>query len=112
MQRYFLLFLIVPLIYLSMMSIPTLRPLIPHHPLRTRLPPSILTPPPIILNPMPLPQHTPRPLLKRPDHHPRDLRRRRLAQRAIHGAIEPRFNHKTDFRPRMAGIGFRIAFLR
>ena len=95
-----------------MTFIPTLRPLLPHHPLRTRLLSPVLTPPPIFLNPMSLPQHIPCPLLKRLNHHARHLGRRRLAQRTIHGIIKSRFNHKADFRPRMAGVGFRIAFLR
>ena len=104
--------LVEPLLDESMMSVPTLRPLIPHYPLRTCLPPPILTPPPIILDPMTLPQHTPCPLLKRRNHHPSHLRCRRLAQCTIHGTIKPSLNHKTDLRPRMGGIRFRIAFLR
>lgn len=60
---------------------------------------------------MPLPQHLPRPLLKRLDDEAGHLRRRRLAERAVHRAREPHLQQQMDLRARVGGVGVGVAFL-
>lgn len=94
-----------------MRLIPALRAFLPHHALGTdRFPLVLLVARP--LDPVPLPQHLPRPLLKRLDHHPGDLGRGGLAQRAVHGARELGLDDEGDLGAGVRGVGLGGAFLR
>lgn len=54
----------------------------------------------LLLTPATFAQQLPRPPLKRINHQPRHLRRRRLTQRTIHRTREPHLQHKINLCPR------------
>ena len=70
----------------------------------------------VLLRAAPLPlapsQHFPRPLLKRLDHQPRHLRRRRLTQGRIHRARKLHLDMQAHLRPSLRTGLLRIPFLR
>ena len=85
-----------------------LQPTPSHHP-PARLALNILAHP-LSLH-LPLPQHLPRPPLKRLDHQPRHLRRRGLAQRGIERARELHLDAQRHLGPRLA-LRRRVIHLR